>query len=81
MPQIATLKRWPPTALWPHEALSFNPWLAEHLEALDDALNAGWTLTEGKVQQEAGEMWVDHRRHDERRWPRLHRSAVLQEQP
>ena len=59
MPQIATLKKWPPTALWPHEALSFNPWPADHLEALDDALSAGWTLTEGKVQQEAGEMWVD----------------------
>jgi hypothetical protein len=59
MPQIATLKKWPLTALWPHEALNFNPWLADHLEALDDALNAGWTLTEGKVQQVAGEMWVD----------------------
>jgi hypothetical protein len=59
MMDIATLKRWPPTSLWPHEALSFNPWLADHLDVLDDVLHAGWTFTEGKVQQEAGSLWVD----------------------
>src|SRR5689334_8012620 len=59
MVEIEALKRWPLTSLWPGEATSFNPWLAGHLEALDDALHAGWTFTEGKVQQGAGTLWVD----------------------
>jgi hypothetical protein len=59
MSKIGTLKKWPATALWPHEATSFNPWLAEHLDSLDEALRADWTFGDGRVQQEAGSLWVD----------------------
>ena len=40
MGQIGELRKWPATALWPHEATNFNPSLTEHLDALDEALRA-----------------------------------------
>ena len=57
--EIGVIKRWTARDLWSDEARFFNPWLAQNLDVLDTALGPEWTLTEGEVQQAAGNLWVD----------------------
>ena len=50
MPDFGTLKSLDPRDVWPTEAHSFTPWLAEHIEALGEALGLDLEL----VEREAG---------------------------
>jgi hypothetical protein len=50
MPDFGTLKSLDPRAVWPTEAHSFTPWLAEHIEELGEALGLDLEL----VEREAG---------------------------
>lgn len=59
MTEIGELKHWPAKDLWPGEASHFNPWLADNVDALNAVLSPEWTLSEGEVQQPAGNLWVD----------------------
>ena len=37
-PTFGRLRRLDPRQAWPHEALNFTPWLAEHIEHLGELL-------------------------------------------
>jgi hypothetical protein len=52
MSEIGRLIEVNPREAWPHEALSFTPWLAEHLEDLSDALGVPLELREREVAVE-----------------------------
>lgn len=49
MNELATLQRVPLRDVWPHEALDFSPWLAEHVHALGEALGIELELQQAEA--------------------------------
>jgi len=57
MPDFGTIKEVALTAIWPHEAADFTPWLAEHLDALSSILDMDLELIE--IEAAVGDFALD----------------------
>lgn len=57
MPDFGRLKPLELRNIWPHEASSFTPWLAEHLPALGEALGVDLELQD--IEAEVGDFSLD----------------------
>jgi hypothetical protein len=57
MPEFGTLRNLDLRQIWPHEASSFTPWLAEHIEALGEAVGLELELT--GMEADVGDFSLD----------------------
>lgn len=57
MPELGTLQRQDPRAVWPNEAHDFTPWLAEHLDQLGAAIEMDLELV--RRESDAGDFSID----------------------
>lgn len=49
MTELARLENVPLRQIWPHEALDFSPWLADHIDALGEALGLDLELQQAEA--------------------------------